>query len=224
MGYTRYWERTSKTITQDFLDAVNEILADCERRGIIIKGWDGEGEPEVMLGRVAFNGNGETELDHESFVIDNIKDDFCFCKTARKPYDYAVREALKVAKEMGLVANVRSDGRNEKIISDSEYLNEEKKAISDLKKNELNQVIKEAVMETIHKMLQKGNIWVYRLEDGGHGLVEAESPEEAEDKVRQAYCKHGSISESTPIEIYDTFSGGSCWFGDCPDVLELYTY
>ena len=84
---------------------------------------------------MAFNGNAETELDHESFVIDNIKDNFCFCKTARKPYDYAVRKALKVAKEMGLVTNVRSDGRNEKIVSDSEYLHEEIEVISNLKRN-----------------------------------------------------------------------------------------
>ena len=130
MGYTRYWKYTDKKMTQEFLNKVNEILADCKRRGIIIKGWDGKGEPEVTLDRVALNGNGETGLDHESFVLDNGKEtefyinDYRFCKTARKPYDYAVRKILRIAKEMGFVKAVSSDGRNEKIISDSEYLGE----------------------------------------------------------------------------------------------------
>ena len=128
MGYTRYWKRTGKAITQEFLDEVSEILADCKRRGIIIRGWDGKGEPEVTLDRVALNGNRETDLDHETFSIDNGQGDgfyigdFRFCKTARKPYDYAVRKILRTARDMGLVRDVSSDGRNEKIVSDAEWL------------------------------------------------------------------------------------------------------
>ncbi len=122
MGYTRYWERTSEPLTEDFLEAVREILEDCDKRGIIVRdGW-GENIPKVTLEEVAINGNAETELDHETFYLDNEPSDFEFCKTARKPYDYAVRKILKVAKEMGLVTNVSSDGPNRRIISDSQYL------------------------------------------------------------------------------------------------------
>lgn len=125
MGYTRYWKRTSEPLTEDFLEAVREILEDCDKRGIIVRdGW-GENVPKVTLEEVAINGNAETELDHETFCLDNEPSDFEFCKTARKPYDYAVRKILKVAKEMGLVTNVRSDGPNRRIISDSRYLSEE---------------------------------------------------------------------------------------------------
>lgn len=123
MGYTRYWKRTDKEITEDFVAEVNEILEECKAHGIIIRGGFGEGEPEVSTERIWLNGNGETNLDHETFYLENEKSDFEFCKTARKPYDFAVREILNVAEKYGLVTNVRCDGANNEIISDEEYLN-----------------------------------------------------------------------------------------------------
>ena len=123
MGYTRYWKRTDKEITEEFIAEVNEILEECKAHGIIIKdGW-GEHEPIVSLDEIEINGNAETGLDHESFYLGNEKSDFEFCKTARKPYDFAVREILNVAEKYGLVTNVRCDGANNEIISDEEYLN-----------------------------------------------------------------------------------------------------
>lgn len=124
MGYTRYWSRTSKKVDTDLVEAVNEILDDCKVKGIIIKNGIGESEPIVEVGRILFNGNRETDLDHETFYItnDDVDSDFEFCKTARKPYDYAVREVLKVAEELGYVYNVSDDGDNEAVISDEEWL------------------------------------------------------------------------------------------------------
>lgn len=122
MGYTRYWSRTNKPITEEFIEEVNEILKDCARKGIAIRDYDGIRKPTVSLECIAFNGNGKEGLDHESFVIDNNESDFEFCKTARKPYDYAVRKVLRLAEKHGLVYDIASDGRNEKVYSDEEYL------------------------------------------------------------------------------------------------------
>ena len=36
MGYTRYWQRTKKPITQDFVDEVNKIITDSRSKGITI--------------------------------------------------------------------------------------------------------------------------------------------------------------------------------------------
>ena len=123
MGYTRYWNRTNEPVTKEFCDEVNKILRDCAHKGIAIRGPYGEGKPIVTLNRVAFNGNtkGEQDLSHETLHI-GYETGFNFCKTARKPYDYAVRRVLSVAKKYGLVTNVRSDGPNNKIYSDEEYI------------------------------------------------------------------------------------------------------
>jgi len=124
MGYTRYWERTDKPITDDFVEEVKEIIEDCTKKGITICGHDGNGKPKVNLKEIALNGNAnaEKDLSYESFIITNKRLGFDFCKTERKPYDYAVRKILKLAKDYGLVANVSSDGANNKIYSDEEYI------------------------------------------------------------------------------------------------------
>ena len=122
MGYTRYWDRTEKPITQEFVDAVNNIIADSKKKGITIRNGLGEGEPIVTLNGILFNGDGEHELDHETCAFTNDEKGFGFCKTARKPYDYTVREVLKVAEQMGIVTNVSDDGDNNVIISDKDYL------------------------------------------------------------------------------------------------------
>lgn len=123
MGYTRYWERTDKPITDDFLEEVEEIIKDSAKKGIAIRGWDGSGKPILNLTRIALNGNGKADKDlsYESFVIDD-EIGFHFCKTARKPYDYTVRKILKLAKDYGLVTKVSSDGANNKVYSDEEYI------------------------------------------------------------------------------------------------------
>lgn len=122
MGYTRYWHRTEKPITQEFVDAVNNIIAESRKKGITIRNGLGKGEPIVTLDKVVFNGNGDCDLDHETCAFTNTEKGFDFCKTARKPYDYTGREVLKVAEQMSIVTNVSSDGENEHIISDQDYL------------------------------------------------------------------------------------------------------
>ncbi len=129
MGYTRYWNRTDKLLTPEFITKVKEILENCKSLGITIRDGYGEGSPVVTVDKVWLNGDslfkeGEYKFDlsHETFVLDNENiNESNFCKTERKPYDYAVREILKVAKQMGIVTNVRDDGINETIISDKSY-------------------------------------------------------------------------------------------------------
>lgn len=120
MGYTRYWKRTEKPITKRFTEEVNDLLKDCKVKGITIRNGIGEDEPIVDMDKVVFNGDRDKNLDYETFYITNDPNDigFCFCKTAREPYDYAVRKALKVAEEEGLVIDVSDDGENEEIIND----------------------------------------------------------------------------------------------------------
>lgn len=121
MGYTRYWQRTEKPITEEFVAKVKEIIKDANDKGIKICGSNGSGEPVLEENCVAFNGNGELGLDHESCVFDNEHHGFDFTKTACKPYDFAVRNVLKIAEKEGLVVDVSSDGENEEIISDNDW-------------------------------------------------------------------------------------------------------
>ena len=97
MGYTRYWSRTNKPITEEFVEEVNEILKDCARKGIAIRDGHGIDKAIVNTDLICFNGTRKEGLNHESFVLDNNESDFEFCKTARKPYDYAVRKVLRLA-------------------------------------------------------------------------------------------------------------------------------
>ena len=120
MGYTRYWNRTAKQMDEDFIEFCNEVFKTCNKLGITIRNWDGENKPTVNTKIVAFNGDADKNLDHESCVIDD-RIGFNFCKTARKPYDYAVRTILREAFVRGYITDLSDDGTNEEIISDNEY-------------------------------------------------------------------------------------------------------
>ena len=105
MGYTNYWERTEKPITQEFVDEVKRIIKESWDLGISIFGI-------VTLDCIDINGDADYDLDHESFVLDN-KSGSKFCKTARKPYDWTVKEILASAKAFGLVSESHDDGEIE---------------------------------------------------------------------------------------------------------------
>lgn len=128
MGYTRYWTRTDKKIDGELIDAVNSIITDCRNRGISIKDGGGNGNPIVNEERIVFNGDADKGLEYETFYITNNEDElneWQFCKTARRPYDYAVRQVLEIAERLGFVTKVSSDGDNNEIISDADYLKQE---------------------------------------------------------------------------------------------------
>lgn len=113
MGYTNYWERTEKPITEDFVKAVKDIIKESERLGINICGWNGSEEPTITTNVIAFNGDKNFDLEHEPFLLNNVKTGFAFCKTVRKPYDWTVKEVLATAEAYGLVTDVSNDGEVE---------------------------------------------------------------------------------------------------------------
>jgi len=128
MGYTNYWKRTDKEYDSDFVELVKDVYADCKNKGITLGDNWGEGEPVADLLEIAFNGDASKDLDHETFYLPNtdneyFKEGFNFCKTAAKPYDYAVKEVLRLAEKYGYVTDVSDDGEVD-IISDAEYLGE----------------------------------------------------------------------------------------------------
>lgn len=91
---------------------------------IIIKGGLGKGKPTVNKNKIWLNGDGEKDLDHETFAIDLFEalplyyEDYQiekgvsgFCKTARKPYDLVVCVSLLILKEhLGEDFDFSSDG------------------------------------------------------------------------------------------------------------------
>lgn len=131
MGYTHYHIRDNRNKGSAYmfgklaLDA-KAIIAEAQKRGLVIRGYDGEGEPEFTEGYLRFNGNAEKGEDYETFAWEALPtqpewqaksghgqphDIFDFCKTAHKPYDAVVTAVLIRAKVIyGDLVKVRSDG------------------------------------------------------------------------------------------------------------------
>lgn len=120
MGYTDYWIRSDKPLTEEFVEKVKAILWDCYVMGITICGEAGEGNPIVTTKEIVFNGSSENDLCHETFWLGN-EAKWDFCKTAEKPYDYAVKRVLKEAEKAGIVTEWGHDGPTE-MITDEEYV------------------------------------------------------------------------------------------------------
>lgn len=76
------------------------------------------------------------------------------------------------------------------------------------------------IIEEYEKRIEKEKvIWTYQLEQGGFGIVFAESAMEAINKVSAAYNDHyggGEFTESIKVEKLE---GG--YFSDHPDVIEV---
>lgn len=123
MGYTRHWKRTNKPMDEDFVEFCNEVFKTCTKLGIKLGNSWGVDEPIATTKFIAFNGDALKNLDYESFILDNEISSvgLNFCKTARKPYDYAVRTILREALTRGYITDLKDDGINEEIISDDEY-------------------------------------------------------------------------------------------------------
>jgi len=91
-----------------------------------LAGGNGIGNPEITPEQIWFNGTESNGMDHETFSlnlfdmsyynsVDQMGKDgvFNFCKTARKPYDFAVCIALMVIKHhLGADFSISSDGNS----------------------------------------------------------------------------------------------------------------
>jgi hypothetical protein len=117
MGFTHYWNIGKAAETTDFNEVRNmfhnayiEVLA-CyhelpdhvgtetgrgQKEPLVICGGLGVGKPIINESTIWFNGDESTGNDHETFSINLflLKEDFYFCKTALKPYDFFVRLVL----------------------------------------------------------------------------------------------------------------------------------
>lgn len=128
MGFTRYWATTGNSgFPMEFVVRAREIVADCKKKGIVLRGPQGYGAPVISYQGIYLNGDALNDLNHESFALRANGDvsDFEFCKTATKPYDYAVRKILNLAKRHGLVSKVGADYSYNEVLSDKEYLERE---------------------------------------------------------------------------------------------------
>jgi hypothetical protein len=110
MGYTHYWttnDQVSIKAWNEFISIVRKLI---ESSGITIRAGDGHGEPIITKTEVFLNGDGENDLDHETFAIVKDSGKWDFCKTARKPYDAVVVAALMEAERLEIISEWSSDG------------------------------------------------------------------------------------------------------------------
>ena len=117
MGFTHYWRYspqtkvTSKTQAQVVIDEIS-ILLDKLPKSIVLRGGLGTGKPVFTTNEINFNGDGNKDLDHETFyfAFTGKELEFAFCKTARKPYDLMVCLCLLSLKDNLPGFNFSSDG------------------------------------------------------------------------------------------------------------------
>ncbi len=132
MGYTNYWDQHRDFTDQEWatmMKCADWVVQEADRRGVVLRGWDGTSVPKVTTSDIGFNGNGDTGDDYETFLLEKKqaeKDNWTsqedynregatvFCKTAKKPYDAVVVAMLVIAKTIAPNAlDIRSDGGDE---------------------------------------------------------------------------------------------------------------
>ena len=104
-GYTNYWQQSEDFTNSEWSKIVRiakAAIKKAEKHGIVIRdGW-GNGKPVVNNKEIYLNGDGENNLDHETFRITKEIDTgrkysdpgSGLTKTARKPYDAVVATIL----------------------------------------------------------------------------------------------------------------------------------
>ena len=74
----------------------------------------------------------------------------------------------------------------------------------------------------LEELFKTGKLYGYITDyySGGKGIVIADNEEEAKQKVKVSYLKHGySESELEELEVWKVTDG---FFNDAPDVLEVW--
>ena len=99
-GYSNYWDHTEDFTNSEWSKIVRlakDAIKTAEKHGIVIRdGW-GKGKPKIDNKEIYLNGDGEKNLDHETFRITkkvNPGRTRGLTKTARKPYDAVVATIL----------------------------------------------------------------------------------------------------------------------------------
>jgi len=112
MGYTTYfnqktWTKKDKDGWEKALPIVKKILAKYSEI-LCFESDEPNKKPVANQETIRFNGIGDDG--HETFYIGNEKNEFAFCKTARKPYDIAVCEISLILKAFCPNFDLSSDG------------------------------------------------------------------------------------------------------------------
>ena len=110
MGYTNYWTPKSlqpNEIPAQFWDEAEQILGKIISKGVILANGNGTvviTDPKQIVDREhgTITLNGFEDLSHETFGLE-FPGDWNFCKTARKPYDIAVKCILMLAQKYDLL-------------------------------------------------------------------------------------------------------------------------
>lgn len=111
MGYTHYWTDYGQgdELPADAVTLIRRITDEAHRQSLIQREYDDSRPPIVTAQEINFNGVGE--LGHETFHFQpSLPDRFCFCKTARKPYDMIVMRVLLLLGYYRPGLEIRSDG------------------------------------------------------------------------------------------------------------------
>lgn len=126
MGYTHYYDNLK--LTPEYADAIAQIVACATTHGVIIRNGVGEDYPTINKNIVCLNGDGENDLNHETFYLSaNKPNTFAFTKTAQKPYDAIVVASLiwAILHEVPGWQSIASDGNfdewNCKYFYDNDY-------------------------------------------------------------------------------------------------------
>jgi hypothetical protein len=110
MGYTHYWNDKYR-ITEPLVDDVNAIIKQAQEDGIIIRGYDGTGDPIVTTDLISFNGDADNGLDYETAYFKNDFEESQFCKTGGvAPYDAVVCAVLLRIRHYNEKFAIGSDG------------------------------------------------------------------------------------------------------------------
>ncbi len=124
MGYTHYW-RTSFTQEHrekfaEFSKRARKIIDTAKAEGVKIAGIWGDGLDEEIVDSTQVSFNGFNEGAYETFsinfeMLEDLRNDFSFCKTNHRPYDVVVVAVLTAATEVfdETIFRVSSDGTEE---------------------------------------------------------------------------------------------------------------
>lgn len=108
MGYTHYWD--SVDFTCDEWQRIKKAARLITNRSLVIVQYEDDDKrpPQIDDKMIRFNGVGDEG--HETFLIKHTKNEWSFCKTARKDYDEIVVAVLIAISIICPRFNWRSDG------------------------------------------------------------------------------------------------------------------
>lgn len=125
MGYTHYWsgQRDFTSVEWKAIKAgAKKIIAAAKKDGVLVAFEYTEPKQKAEISDTRIRFNGIEDEGHETFALDIQREDFTFCKTARKPYDAVVVSILAMADKVAPGAlKLSSDGTekddNDNVIS-----------------------------------------------------------------------------------------------------------